>query len=301
MEQVRALVEDVVQRLGGDAGWFMRFVRPLRSDGLYVVDLVALGPPGFHDALSVLAHRDLTPWNLDVGDGSSLNAFDLRVRSEVPHHVAEAFWDPFGLNSSLSMNVVAGNRVAGNVGILRASPRAPFKTADQRRANRRRDRIRVGVEGLELRRGPPRPDVGSIVLTASGAVRFASPDVHDVPELLALVQAEVRAHGAGAHRALVGRHLVTFEPLDPLSADQEAMVLARVEATVGMQAVQAMTMSRVKRKVADLAARGATVPEIASHLGRAPDTIRAHLKDVYRELGVGNRVELADAVRGIWS
>lgn len=51
-----------------------------------------------------------------------------------------------------------------------------------------------------------------------------------------------------------------------------------------------------QHQIADLAACGATTVEIAAHLGISHNTVRHHLKHVYRDLAVGNRVELARAI-----
>ena len=55
-------------------------------------------------------------------------------------------------------------------------------------------------------------------------------------------------------------------------------------------------LSRRQLEVAELAAVGATVDEIASTLEIAANTVRHHLKAAYSTLGVSNRVELARAV-----
>lgn len=49
-------------------------------------------------------------------------------------------------------------------------------------------------------------------------------------------------------------------------------------------------------EVGDLVAAGATVGEAARHLGITPNTVRAHLRTIYRILGVCSRVELARAL-----
>jgi DNA-binding NarL/FixJ family response regulator len=49
--------------------------------------------------------------------------------------------------------------------------------------------------------------------------------------------------------------------------------------------------------VAEYAAAGATVKEIADVLDRSPETVRSHLKNVYRLMWVANRVELAQLLR----
>ncbi|UJR84178.1 helix-turn-helix transcriptional regulator [Sandaracinus amylolyticus] len=56
------------------------------------------------------------------------------------------------------------------------------------------------------------------------------------------------------------------------------------------------SLSRRQLEVAELAAVGATVREIGAALGISTNTVRQHLKAVYAELGVANRVELARAV-----
>jgi len=48
-----------------------------------------------------------------------------------------------------------------------------------------------------------------------------------------------------------------------------------------------------QREVAEYAVAGATVREIAESLATSPETVRQHLKEVYRRLGVASRLELA--------
>ena len=54
-----------------------------------------------------------------------------------------------------------------------------------------------------------------------------------------------------------------------------------------------------RRVVAEYAAAGATAREIANALELSYHTVRAYLRDVYRQLGVSNRVELANALEGL--
>lgn len=51
------------------------------------------------------------------------------------------------------------------------------------------------------------------------------------------------------------------------------------------------------RQVAEFAAAGATAGEIAEALSLSTHTVRGYLKDVYRRLGVANRVELSARLR----
>lgn len=45
--------------------------------------------------------------------------------------------------------------------------------------------------------------------------------------------------------------------------------------------------------VAEYAASGNTVEEIAQQMGRSPHTIKTHLRNIYERLGISSRVELA--------
>jgi DNA-binding CsgD family transcriptional regulator len=56
-------------------------------------------------------------------------------------------------------------------------------------------------------------------------------------------------------------------------------------------------LSPALRRVASLAAAGATVPEIARALDRSPETVKESLAKVYERLGVSSRAELAAVAR----
>lgn len=55
-------------------------------------------------------------------------------------------------------------------------------------------------------------------------------------------------------------------------------------------------LTKTQIQVARRAAQGATLSEIARVIGRSPDTVRAHLREVYRRLEVSSRLELARAL-----
>lgn len=55
-------------------------------------------------------------------------------------------------------------------------------------------------------------------------------------------------------------------------------------------------LTATERRVANLYADGAGFAEIARHLGRSPHTIRTHLKNVYRKLGVQSKIALRNVL-----
>jgi len=50
-------------------------------------------------------------------------------------------------------------------------------------------------------------------------------------------------------------------------------------------------LSNQEEKIMLLIKGGLINKEVASVLGRSPDTVKYHLKKIYRKLGAGNRVE----------
>lgn len=56
-------------------------------------------------------------------------------------------------------------------------------------------------------------------------------------------------------------------------------------------------LTPMQRRVADELVTGCTIAEAAEALGIAPETVRTHLKEVYRRLGISTRAELARALR----
>jgi len=62
-----------------------------------------------------------------------------------------------------------------------------------------------------------------------------------------------------------------------------------------VEALQVLTPAQLE--VAEYAASGATIKEIAAALDRSPNTVRSHLKAVYEALWVGNRIELSKVLR----
>ena len=56
------------------------------------------------------------------------------------------------------------------------------------------------------------------------------------------------------------------------------------------------SLTPAERDVAQLAASGMSNPEIAAKLFIARGTVKMHLSNVYRKLGVANRTELAAAM-----
>jgi DNA-binding CsgD family transcriptional regulator len=84
--------------------------------------------------------------------------------------------------------------------------------------------------------------------------------------------------------------------------DASACHIARLEGALGPHYLVSLRspalgwLSPRQREIAEFAVAGATAREISDALGIGYHTVRQHLKEVYRLLGVASRVELVRAL-----
>lgn len=94
--------------------------------------------------------------------------------------------------------------------------------------------------------------------------------------------------GDGEHLELISSALVSFTPTPDTGG-----VVVGVRPAPPLAALIGHQLSPRLREAAEYASAGATAREIATAMGISHETVRGYLKDVYRVLGVSNRVELA--------
>ena len=79
----------------------------------------------------------------------------------------------------------------------------------------------------------------------------------------------------------------------PVEGDDGPGFLVAAGSSTTVERAFAAALTDRQLEVAELAAEGATVDEIGESLDIASNTVKHHLKDIYDELGIGSRVELA--------
>ncbi|MCB9664544.1 MAG: helix-turn-helix transcriptional regulator [Alphaproteobacteria bacterium] len=113
---------------------------------------------------------------------------------------------------------------------------------------------------------------------------------------LVRVAAEHLAGDRGERAQLGDLHL----RLTSMAGPQGPAVLVRAGGTEDVGVSPVLGLSATRRRIVSFAVQGATVGEIARALDRSPETVRTHLKHIYAHVGVGSRVELAEASRTPW-
>lgn len=134
-----------------------------------------------------------------------------------------------------------------------------------------RARLVVGPRGLCLRSGEFSPQA--------------------LPALDTLFALSGGDAGPQQRRFGFGLAAIELEALEGIAGPHLLVTLSRPSFYV---VPQELALTVRQREIADLASHGLTIGEIAAMTKRAPDTIKTHLKSVYRTLGVANRLELRD-------
>lgn len=137
-----------------------------------------------------------------------------------------------------------------------------------------------------------------LVVDPRGVVQHASPSAASFAEpprrelLARIVRAFDRGEGDG-------RGSIEGCGLRTVRLDGEAGVAYLVLVTPGerVELSAEADLTPAQQEVARHAATGATVRQMSRLLGKRPETVRSHLREVYRRLGVGSRAELAGLVR----
>jgi DNA-binding NarL/FixJ family response regulator len=108
------------------------------------------------------------------------------------------------------------------------------------------------------------------------------------------------SEGARSQR-LPGRLRLELAVVPPGAGEQQRLLgwIVDDEAPVAAKTPAEELLTDRQRAVARAAAAGETVPRIARRLRLRAETVRTHLRDVYRRLGIRDRTELARLVAPI--
>lgn len=274
---------------------------------------LGLDPARFGEAMHAL--RNL-PEPYPFGDVATL--FDEHVSRFVPgaarwgtwkrleaSDVHEHLFGPLGLIDEAMLVVEDDGHVVAAISVYRRRRQGELGRDDLARLDELAPRIiDAFVRSHRLER-ELLPDVrGLVVLGGDGRVEMAN---EAAARWLALVDA--LGYGAGVaplpptiDGAVGALHAVgpaVAELMRLEGTDGEARYLVEVTAPEAPRRRRAVFLTDRQREVAAFASHGATVPEIARHLGLGRETVRAHLKEVYRRLGVSNRAELVKTLDGV--
>lgn len=287
------MLSQLMERHGGDMAFYGTFSHG--EAGWVAVGALPIGPPDFVACWQATDGVPLGEQGVDIEHFWDFNTFAVHDRRSEPPKVVEHLWKPFGITDTLAMNVCRGSEYLGSVSIYRTEGSPRFTQADARRAAEDVPMVRQVLEAADDADTRMKAPVGAHVLDANGKLMFTVPGQDRCPDGVRMLEAAAREFLAARRSGelLIGHSVVS---MSHLNGPTGAAVLAIVRPVHRCLVPDILHLTRLKRTIATYASHGATIAEIASAMSRKPETIRAHLKDIYSKLGVSSRVELAELV-----
>lgn len=221
----------------------------------------------------------------------------VSVSAALASPAGRAFYAPAGITDHARALLYDGPRFLGWLGLLRQGPRHFGRPQLARLNAARRDLAAAisaadameGLDGDELQALSIVPETLQVEMATEGARRWLQ---QRRGELLRDVVRAYRAGQAPSGVCVEGAEVRLAE----IAGDAGARYIVTVRGLPAPRVNAGASLPPRLREVAELLARSATSREIAADLGLAPDTVRGYVKEIYRRLDVGSRVELAEAL-----
>ncbi|MEL6187569.1 MAG: LuxR C-terminal-related transcriptional regulator [Myxococcota bacterium] len=300
----RALLAELVKVTATTIGMSHRLVIDARGQ-LRVVDVAVHGPLEARAQLEQLegsSYRDLgvTPSGMLL-DPVAFGRFSVIERDRISPQTHTRIWEPLDVHSSFEMNLVHDGVFLSRVSLLRVEGDAPA-TSSELVSLRSWPKVIVQIHIAAIARAEA-PAEGEAVFVVD----------HDHQPSFSGGQSRHWQHGP--LRQAVLRLIASLDDQDEGSEPEDGYVdgtllhaqrlrgveredgfLVQVIPVTPWRVPPVLELPPVSRRVAAMAARGATAGDIAESLGRSQDTIRTHLRRAYETLGISSRTELTHII-----
>lgn len=299
----RALLRELMKASGVSIGLSHGLVVDPEGE-LRVVDVLTEGIAGT-PPLADLEGRSFSDLGASIAsmlmDGVAFGRFTAVAKNLEFPPVPARLWEPLGAHSAFAMNLAHDGIFVAHISLVRTEAEPPATPADlvslrswpkvveqvhlaaAARSERRSEGASTFVIDHEghptLSAGQPRhwqdAEMRKAILSLVETLDTQSPDAEPVD-----------GYFEGA--LIRGQRLRGVE--------REDGYLIRVAPARPWPVPPVLELPPMSRKVAALAARGATAADIAETLGRSQDTIRTHLRRAYETLGISSRTELTQII-----
>ncbi len=299
-DQIRREVVEVLQEhITCDMALFFRCVYDEESDGYTFTGPTAVGDPEF--VRQILPHAEgrayNVPWLPERIDPDEIDRF---VR--VPHAYRDSYLDyevnreilvPLGVKGQIRAVLYDGAKLVGWLGMMRRGRDGEFRRAEQQQLAKVVGKLKANLLAADALEDEMVEAIFAVV-DSQGQIQHASrPFVRwcdeDRREYLRrrICKAETTDNAVGTE--IFGGLQVRVTRLD---GTDSVRYLVGVERTELIKLQPRLWLTNRQREIAEYVVAGATSREIADTLELSLHTVKTHMKNIYRRLGVGSRVEM---------
>ncbi len=292
----RAVLTEYVRVTDSDYGLFHDTVHDTDHGCVVLGQVLVNGPEPVRRHWKTLEGTSYAELELGVEHISAMDAVTAVTPADLSSQWVDAVWTPVDVHCGLRINALDGALFGGQVSGVRVSSRSVYGRSEIRaaqsflplalRALRMACRLSrtVGTAASQLFKPDGTPWMRSQTPFPPGLL---------TPALTQWIQNVSRDNLSHATLFLDRYRLEAVM----LSDADERGVLVMVWPMRSLRVPKVLMLTPMQRQVASYAASGATVGEIAVTLDRSPDTVKSHLKALYKELGVACRAELRGVVQ----
>jgi len=293
-EARRRLVEWLCEVACGDAAHCYQLA--VRDKELVYSDVLVAGNTEVGERLKSLAGTPFgrQVWNPALPDGE-VHRFTIHRCRTTKSRLAEPICEAIAPACVARLPIYHGEELIAVAGVVRCGPSARFSRADKR--------LLAGIvepfeDAVVSTRTRPLPAAPFFLFTPDGLLHAA--DRVAEPWLSPDRRAFVADWIAEAERREIDIDVRFLEgwsvELRRLEGDGADVYYVRVDEPLRPKLSPLHALTPTQRVVAREAAAGLTNREVAEKLEMSAETVKTHLKVVYRELFVSNRIELARVV-----
>lgn len=296
----RELTRVIKEHVDAAAGLTFRCVEG-DNGTYYTTSPVAAGDPELCDGTRrhLEGPAKSAPWLPDRVDPEVINRF-VRVRSYyeekelLNYNMQTEVSRPLGISDQIRALIYDGKRFVGWVGVLRTDG-GRYRTAQEDMLQGAIPSIRAVLTAADQMKYGAVEDGLFAVMTPEGEIEHASEAFgrwceEDCRDYL---RRRIRDIDASRDRENVQvRRGVEFRILRLDGSGMSVRYLVTVGRPELMRVCPRYWLTERQREIAEYVVAGATSREIAQTLELSPATVKTHMKNAYRRLGVSSRVEL---------
>ena len=210
---------------------------------------------------------------------------------------------PLGLRYQMRLLAYDGRRFLGWAGLARKRGSAPFTARDRRRLQPLvQPSIATLLAAEQLEQAALPQAAGDFVMRPDGRLLLASKSGREWlarPGFAQQLAKQVRRIDKSSQGER-GEYRAAFSDVDArvirVHGDKGVQYLVHVRPQEPLLMNPDATLSARQRQVAHYVTAGATLAETATFLGVSTETVRSHIREIYRRLEVANRMELIEAL-----